>query len=77
MNWKQYIIISLVSFLMTILGYLLITDNFHYTTESITYIRVFDPIKMAKLDGKLHRLDQELKILIKTTRNVISVTITN
>ena len=21
----------------------------------------FDPIKMAKLDGKLHRLDQELK----------------
>ncbi|KAF6069863.1 hypothetical protein FOB64_002570 [Candida albicans] len=62
MNWKQYIIISLVSFLMTILGYLLITGQISTILPNLLPISgSFDPIKMAKLDGKLHRLDQELK----------------
>ena len=47
---------------MTILGYLLITGQFSTILPNLLPISgSFDPIKMAKLDGKLHRLDQELK----------------
>lgn len=61
-NWKQYIIISSISFLITILGYLLITGQISTILPNLfPSIGSFDTIKMAKLDGKLHRLDQELK----------------
>ncbi|RCK58787.1 hypothetical protein Cantr_07183 [Candida viswanathii] len=56
-NWKLAIVISIVSFLMTSIGYLLINGD-RITLPELNFP---ESIRLAKLDGRLHRLEQDLK----------------